>query len=193
MRGISKLAVAGAICACAAALAAPVSHAQPVAGAAKIIRPIKVVKSDQASILKRGLLLRLRHSRKYSLKVTSATFDSADGLLAKRRKVSVGSRGDRVVRLKLTGEGRRELSACAARTITVRSGKRRATTELVRNTAACGPKPVDLSRAAECDCIGQQAGSRCLLPFPSDFHTVADPSSSTGGGSASRRARCPAT
>ena len=151
-----------------------------MAGAAKIIRPIKVVKSDQASILKRGLLLRLRHSRKYSLKVTSATFDSADGLLAKRRKVWVGSRGDRVVRLKLTGEGRRELSACAARTITVRSGKRRATTELIRNTAACGPKPVDLSRASECDWIGQQAGSRCSFPFPSDFHTVADPSSTTG-------------
>ena len=72
MRRIS-ISLAGAICACAAALAAPVSHAQPVPGAAKIIRPIKVVKSDQASILKRGLLLRLRHSRKYSLKVTSAT------------------------------------------------------------------------------------------------------------------------
>jgi hypothetical protein len=47
------------------------------------------------------------------------------------------------------------------------------------------PKPIDLSRAETCDIIalddGQSAAdSICLLPFPDDFHTVADDSTSTG-------------
>ena len=45
---------------------------------------------------------------------------------------------------------------------------------LVRDTAACRPKPIDLSRAAECDFIGQQEGSLCMLPFPDDYYTVKD-------------------
>ncbi len=87
------------------------------------------------------------------------------------------------MRLKLTEEARGEISSCAARTIWVSVGKgkrRRSRSELFRNTTACAPKPIDLSRASECDFTGQQAGSRCLFPFPSDFHTVADPSSATG-------------
>jgi hypothetical protein len=40
--------------------------------------------------------------------------------------------------------------------------------------------PVDLSRAASCDFIGAQESSLCLLPFPDDYYTVADPSSATG-------------
>ncbi len=39
---------------------------------------------------------------------------------------------------------------------------------------------VDLSAAHRCDFIGQQAGSRCLLPFPDDYYTVRDPSTATG-------------
>jgi hypothetical protein len=42
------------------------------------------------------------------------------------------------------------------------------------------PKPLDLSRAADCDFIGQQQGSLCLLPFPDDYYTVPDKSTTTG-------------
>jgi hypothetical protein len=52
--------------------------------------------------------------------------------------------------------------------------------ELVRNTDECSPKPIDLSRAGECEFIGQQAGSLCLLPFPSDHYTAADAGTATG-------------
>jgi hypothetical protein len=42
-----------------------------------------------------------------------------------------------------------------------------------------GP-PVDLTNAQRCDFIGQQQGSRCLLPFPDDYYTVRDNSTPTG-------------
>ncbi len=48
-------------------------------------------------------------------------------------------------------------------------------------TASPPNKPsVDLSAADRCDFIGQQQGSLCLLPFPDDYYTVADPSTPTG-------------
>ena len=40
--------------------------------------------------------------------------------------------------------------------------------------------PVDLSAADRCDFIGQQQGSRCLLPFPDDYYTVRDRRTATG-------------
>jgi len=46
--------------------------------------------------------------------------------------------------------------------------------------AKTGTPPVDLSNADHCDFIGQQQGSLCLLPFPDDYYTVADPSTATG-------------
>jgi hypothetical protein len=47
------------------------------------------------------------------------------------------------------------------------------------------PEPIDLSRADVCNFIALDAGQSasdplCLLPFPDDFHTSADPSSATG-------------
>ena len=73
------------------------------------------------------------------------------------------------------------MARCGARVLRVRtptavSAKR----ELKRDTAACAPKPIDLSAAEHCDFIGQQQGSLCLLPFPDDYYTVADPSTATG-------------
>ena len=49
------------------------------------------------------------------------------------------------------------------------------------SAAARPPSPsVDLSAADRCDFIGPQQGSRCLLPFPDDYYTVADRSTPTG-------------
>ena len=62
----------------------------------------------------------------------------------------------------------------------MRAGGGAGTASLVRDSAACKPKQIDLSRASECDFIGQQSGSMCLLPFPDDFYTVADSSTATG-------------
>ena len=54
------------------------------------------------------------------------------------------------------------------------AGKAKA--KLVRDTEECAPKPIDLSRAADCDFIGAQDTSLCLLPFPDDYYTVKDSS-----------------
>jgi hypothetical protein len=184
VRGRSKLLVAGAVCVCALAGGTASASADTGEGAAtaKIIQPLRIVKKTQTSILKRGLLLKLERQGIFRLRVSSSTFDGPDGALTKGRRVVVGSRGVRFVRLKLTRQGRREVSTCAARTIKVRSGKGRKPVRagLGRTTTDCAPRPVDLSRAEECNFIGQQAGSRCLYPFPDDFHTVADPSRNTG-------------
>ena len=51
---------------------------------------------------------------------------------------------------------------------------------LVRQTPACRPKSIDLSQSSDCDFIGQQQGSLCMLPFPDDYYTVADQSTGTG-------------
>jgi hypothetical protein len=49
------------------------------------------------------------------------------------------------------------------------------------SVASAAPKPpVDLSRAGECDFIGEQDGSQCLLPFPDNYYTVRDDSTRTG-------------
>ena len=50
-----------------------------------------------------------------------------------------------------------------------------------RGTRRGAPRSRSISaRAAECDFIGQQDGSLCLLPFPDDYYTVADPDHGTG-------------
>ena len=112
------------------------------------------------------------------VKATSTTFD--DPTPSRLTKVGHARRHKRIVRLKLTQAGRAAISSCEARQIQVRAGKQRRGIDLVRNSAGCAPKPIDLSRAADCDFIGQQQGSLCLLPFPDDYYTTPDPSTATG-------------
>ncbi|MGZ5359179.1 MAG: hypothetical protein ACXWF9_09320 [Solirubrobacterales bacterium] len=182
------------VAACVAALAVSVSAGAAEAGAATeaAAKKPRFAAATQTAILKRGVTLRLRGRGKVKVSVSSSTFDEPEaGRLTRKRVVKLGRDGRARVRLKLTAEGRREVASCEARRLIARGGGRKARTALVRTTAACAPKPVDLSRAGECDFIGQQAGSRCLLPFPDDYNTVADPSSPTGGRVSLRTAAMP--
>jgi hypothetical protein len=167
VRGNSKLAVVLCCVLAAALLAAPAAQA-------KTNKRVDLRGAKQGSVLKRGLVVSVKGPGRFKLRATSATFDGPDGRLAKVRSVRVRGKGRRTVRLKLNAEGRREVSLCAKRTITVSAGKgrkRRDSADLFR-TGDCAPGPVDLSRPNECDWIGQQQGSTCLLPYPSDFHTA---------------------
>ncbi|CAN5603430.1 hypothetical protein BH10ACT11_BH10ACT11_14580 [soil metagenome] len=83
------------------------------------------------------------------------------------------------MKLPLTAAGRAEVAGCEARMITVKRGSEKAKVQMKR-TGACAPQPIDLSRADDCDFIGQQDGSLCMLPFPDDYYTKADASSATG-------------
>ena len=143
----------------------------------------------QSKILANGLRVRvsvkLRHRARRPAQVrisaVSATFDTPRfAKLTRPKVIKVRRSGKRLVRLRLTQAGRKAIASCEPRRLRVRAGKARATGSL-RRTGACGPKPVDLSRATTCDFIATNAsGIPCMLPFPNDFYTRADPTSSTG-------------
>ncbi len=177
MRGSSKLAAVMVAVFCCGA----VTYALPAsAGAGKKAKGVALLGTGQTKLLKRGLRVRLprKHSGGLKVRATSTTFD--DPAPAPLTKVGHPRKGKRIVNLKLTAAGRAEVATCEARTIRVRAGKRATTASLTRNSPACSPKPIDLSRASDCDFIGQQQGSLCLLPFPDDYYTVADQSTATG-------------
>ena len=142
--------------------------------------------TSQASILDHGFKIKLvntgRADKVGRVRVRTRTFDdSARKPLTKPKRVHVDTRSKRRVRLRLTPRGRDAVTACGARELLVEfkgSVKRRG--QLRRTSDGCRPGPVDLSRAGDCDFIGQQEGSLCMLPFPDDFYTVADPSTATG-------------
>jgi hypothetical protein len=180
-RGTSKLAVASALLVAAATplLVLPAASGAGQ-GKGRAGKSLKILGATQNTILKRGLRVRLpaKHRRGLKVKATSTTFD--DQSPARLTKVARARGHKRVIRLKLTGAGKAAIGSCEARRIVVRAGKRKASAALVRDSAACSPKPIDLSRAADCDFIGQQQGSLCLLPFPDDYYTTADASTATG-------------
>ena len=156
--------------------------AAPGAGAA--VKPVSVSHS-QASILKHGFKARVanrgRREAKVKVRVQTRTFDDPDWTkAAKAKRISLKPRRHRSLHLKLTASGKVALADCSGRDVRVRVKKRGKRASLVRDTPACAPKPVDLSRADDCDFIGQQDGSLCMLPFPDDYYTATDGSSATG-------------
>ena len=180
MRGFSKLAVACvSLLAIGAVLALPAS-AGAGNGKHRGAKRVKALGTTQNTLLRRGLRVRLpkKHPKRMKVKATSTTFD--DPTPTPLTKIGRARGRKRIVKLKLTAAGKAAVQSCEAREIQVRAGKRRATAALKRDTAACSPKPIDLSRAGDCDFIGQQQGSLCLLPFPDDYNTASDPSTATG-------------
>ena len=178
VRGISK--PAAIIATFVAALALLALPGAAGAGKHRGGKGVTVLGATQNRILKKGLRVRLpaKHHRGMKVRATSTTFD--DPAPAPLAKIGHARKGKRVVKLKLTAAGKAEIASCTARTIRVRAGKRTGSAPLTRDSAACSPKPIDLSRASDCDFIGQQQGSLCLLPFPDDYHTTADASTATG-------------
>lgn len=177
MRSITRTVVALVALSLLAAVLAP------GAATAKPKPKLRILSAKQDKILKKkGVRVRVSSKRtlRGTLRLGSKTFDQ-DGFfsLAEPKRVRLKGGGRKTVKMRLTRGGREAVTTCAARTLRAKLGKRKVTADLKR-TGACGPQPIDLSRAADCDFIGQQAGSLCMLPFPSDFQTVADPSSATG-------------
>ncbi len=179
MRGSSRF-VFVAVALCALAWSAPTALAA---------KPrVKVLSDGQAAILSSGAIkakvsvsTRRGHPVAVAVKGSSATFDQPRfASLTKTRTLRFHHTGSKTVKLALSAAGKRRIDSCASRTLRVRAGAGRDSASLVRQTPSCRPKPVDLSAASECDFIGQQAGSLCMLPFPDDFYTVKDTSSNTG-------------
>ncbi|MGH8588595.1 MAG: hypothetical protein ACREXX_04425, partial [Gammaproteobacteria bacterium] len=155
---------------------------------------VRIESASQKEMLARGLevLVSNKGAGQVNVKVRgySSTFDVPDftrltktpAVRLRGPKASAPSRRVTVVRLRLTAEGRKQIASCEARTLRVEAGGASNQVKLVRDTRRCKPKPVDLRlrRADRCDFIGQEDRSLCLLPFPDDYYTVADPSTATG-------------
>jgi hypothetical protein len=149
---------------------------------------VKVFSDGQGTILSEGLLrARVTVSVRGGGAVTvpvqgrSSTFDHPRfTALTRSRSLSFAHSGSKFVELPLTTAGRAAVEGCEARTLQVRAGAGEGSAPLRRDSASCKPKPIEVSRAGECDFIGQQDGSMCLLPFPDDYYTVADSSTATG-------------
>src|SRR4051794_3280001 len=195
MRGTSRIAgiamaiaLVGAMAVSSLALAGTGPSAKPHKPA-KARTAFSVVAPSQDSLLASGLRVKLnvkvpkgKHRRAARVRVlgTSSTFDSpAFTKLTKPKTLRFRRSGKRSVSLALTGAGRAAVAGCERRTIRVQVGKVKKIVDLER-TGSCAAGAVDLSRASYCDFIGEQSTSRCLLPFPDDYYTVADPGSATG-------------
>jgi hypothetical protein len=181
------------------ALVANASDVAPVAKKAKV--KVKVLSKGQTALLKKGIKVKVSAKSKKKVKVklsaSSTTFDDpAAKSLGKTTKVTLkpkkkkkGGKGGKARKggktlsktayLKLSSAGKDAISSCEARTITVKAGKKKVSFDLVRDTADCKPGAVDTSRS-ECDFIGAQDGSECMVPFPDDYYTRADSNSATG-------------
>lgn len=161
--------------------------ASPAAAAAKRRRPrrnrVRIVSKGQHRILKKGLVrVKVIRRKRGRVKVRgkSRTFDHPRSRrLTRSKRVRFRRPGRKVVKLRLTRRGRRQVRSCEARTLRV-IAKRRGKNVRLRRTNACRPREIDLSRADDCDFIGQQEGSLCLLPFPDDYNTIADEGTETG-------------
>ena len=158
---------------------------------------IRLLSHDQASILERGLRVRIRahghrgagraarpgqSGRRVRIRVRSRTFDNpVFTRLAVPKRVRVRGAAARTVHLRLGVAGRAAIASCEARALRAKAAGRRSPKRMLRRSSpGCLPQRVDLTRAQECDFIGQQSGSLCLLPFPDDYYTRPDPSSATG-------------
>ncbi|CAN5561150.1 hypothetical protein BH10ACT11_BH10ACT11_12000 [soil metagenome] len=166
------------VAACVASIAIFVVAFASVAAAAQ--PKLKVSASQEKAVAgKLEVKVKGKVKKTTKLKATSTTFDDPKPkTLTKSAKLKPGKKK---VTLKLTGAGKKAVASCTARKITVKGkGVKTGKADLLRNTGACKPGAVDTSQSTDCDFIGAQDGSLCLLPFPDDYYTVKDSTTSTG-------------
>jgi hypothetical protein len=151
-------------------------------------RIVHIARSQRRALRRGAIRVRVRSlvPGRVRLWGQTRTFDAPRlARITGARDVRFRTPGRRVVRLSLTRAGRNALRSCEPRRlrVVVRRGAQRVGARaaiLRRNRNPCTPKPVDLSRADACNFIGVQRNSLCMLPFPDDYHTVADPETETG-------------
>jgi hypothetical protein len=160
-----------------------IAAAAPEAMAAKA--KVKKIEHRQRQILNSSAVkvkVKSKRAGKVKVKAYSKTFDDPTfKKLSRADRVRFKRPGTKVAKLRLTAKGRDRVAACGALTMQIRTGdgKHGKTANLKRNTPECRPKPIDLSRATDCDFIASPDGL-CLMPFPDDYYTVKDRSTATG-------------
>jgi len=141
---------------------------------------VKILTTSQSALIAKGIKVSVsgKPGARVKISVTSNSFDEGTRGFVSPRTVRLSRRGSAVVKLRLTPSAREAAALCSARTLTssVGSGRTRgrASAQMVRNRANCRLKPVDLSRADDCDFIAQPKHGLCMLPFPNDYYTVSE-------------------
>ena len=200
MKGSRRIAVAVPALVLTMCLGAGTAAADPSsAGAASAkaaghgVKPklrLRILGTRQDTILEQGVRIRVDagHVRKPTarhrsrplrirLRVRSATFDRESFTpLTKRRTLRIRRR--QPLRPASAHGGRQDRDRLLRGADAPHQAQGR-TTKLKTPDGACGPQPIDLSRAADCD-SSARVGSLCMLPFPDDYYTVPDPTAATG-------------
>ncbi|MDQ2623488.1 MAG: hypothetical protein M3Y45_10680, partial [Actinomycetota bacterium] len=155
------------------------------ANAAKV--KVNLTQVGQKKLInKKFLRVKVRSARKGKIKVRgfSATFDKRERFspLTRIARPKFRRKGQvRVVKLRLTPAGVKAVKRCEDRDIRAHAGARRSAVKaMIRQTAGCAPKQIDLSRSDRCEFIAAPSPSVCMNPFPSNRYTKADPSTETG-------------
>jgi hypothetical protein len=166
---------------------------------------VKLVSASQMQALhRRALVVKVRSARsEYVRLFATARHGHADVTITGARGVRLRARHARVVRLKLTRAGRRDLSGCSPRrlvvtavpVVSVKAGTGRPLSTrrplkldrpgCRKHTSNGGgpsgePRPIDFqtpSDASRCDFLDKAV---CLQPWPNDYFTIADKTTPTG-------------
>src|SRR5690349_15194805 len=144
---------------------------------------VRILQTKQQAILKHGLQVKVVSGKKRRVKLRSfsSTFDDHSARLTKTRTVRFRHGGKRSVRLTLTKAGRAAVRKCAARRIVAKAGgKKSKRVRMTRNAKPCRLPEIDMRNASKCDFITNPTQSICMVPFPDDYYTRTDPSSTTG-------------
>jgi hypothetical protein len=168
--------------ACVAALA--MAMATSTAGAAAQKRGADVQLTlpptkDTATLLAGSLSVSASSTRDLPVELSTTAFAGGPTLTAPTTTTLHAGTND--LELPLSVAGRKVLSGCGAKSLTVQASDAQGTVlarssrALARGVPQCGA----LAQASRCETIAAPA-SNCLFPWPSDDFTVADPSTGTG-------------
>jgi hypothetical protein len=165
-------------------------HFAPAAsGAAKPKPRLKatILTTGQKPLVnKRILKVKVKSAHRGQVRVRgfSATFDRRGKYFSFTRVARPRfkrARQVKIVKLRLTNAGVEAVRSCEDRDLQVRAGKVKSRIRsLVRQSSACAPRTVDLTRADRCDYIAEPTPSVCMNPFPNNFYTRADKETETG-------------
>ena len=175
IRAAGVRAVLVCVVAVGAALAGPAG-----ASAAKPKVTLKVLSATQKGLLSAGRLsVRVQATGRTSVQVRSTGYATAQ-LLTFRRA------GAKTAALRLTPAGRNRAGVCGSPAVTVTAywnGHRTKVSRTPTKDEDRCPKPPPPKDEKVCDPAATADpvdGYRCLLPFPDDYYTRADPSTVTG-------------
>ncbi len=143
---------------------------------------VRILHRSQASIARRGVIVKVvsARPRKLKLRGVSISFDDGTRQLTRSRVVRFRRGGKKIVKLPLLKAGRRAVKNCTERTIKVRAGKATGRVQMNRTLGPCRLPSIEMKNADKCDFIAEPGNTLCMLPFPDNYYTVKDPTSETG-------------